>query len=162
MQKLARIEAGTEKSMMVPGSGCNPAITECTTLRGASAYADSRRGTMRAMACENNVAFKPLASGSTSRLPICAVTAAQRGDYNICCCRGGRKKRQDHVASPPTGLVLPVSSSVHSQMDFCVAVSYRGLGNPHDSLLIIPSEKWPKRTESDCLDAALVSLIMSD
>lgn len=38
---------------------CNPAIPQSTTLHGASARADCRAVTMRAMACESNVALNP-------------------------------------------------------------------------------------------------------
>lgn len=122
---------GMIETMMAPGySSCNPAITECTTLHGASAWADGRRVTMRAMACESSVALNP---GQRFNIPT--------ADMCLHCNTAGittsvvvkkKKKAWPHCFSFAS---LILSVSLHSAaalegfhelqilMYFCVAVS---------------------------------------
>lgn len=100
------------ETMMAPGySSCNPAITECTTLRRASACADSRRVTMRAMACESSVALNPWPAVQHSSHRYVPLLLYSR-DYNICCCQ--KKKGR-------TTLLFPCQSHSFCQPTLCAA-----------------------------------------
>lgn len=76
-------------------SSCNLVITECAVLHAASAWADYRTVTIRAMACESDVALNPwLAVWTANCRYVPSLLACW--DCDICCCQ----KRQDHITFP--------------------------------------------------------------
>ena len=161
---------GPIEIMMAPGySSCNPVITECTTLHRASACTDSRRVTMRAMACESSVALKPWPAVQHPNHRYVPSLLYSR-DYNICCCQKKGK----------TTSLFPCRSHSFCQAALCdssgglpwadvfllspVLVRYI---KPHCSLLvslIIPPEYWPKRTRSSpfYFNSVPISPVMKD
>ena len=80
--------------MTAPGySSRNPAITEWATLRGASAWADCGRVTMRAMACESTVVLNPWPAVHHPNHRYMPLPSHSR-DYNICCCQKKKKSKK--------------------------------------------------------------------
>lgn len=74
-------------TMMPAGySSCNPAISECATLGGASAWAHCTMVRMRAMPCESSVVLNPAVQHPDHRY---VPTLFYSWDYNIWCCGGG-------------------------------------------------------------------------
>lgn len=121
---------GMIETMMAPGySSCNPAITECMTLQGASAWADCRGVTMRAMACESSVVLNPWPAVHHPDHRYVPSLLYSR-DYNICCCQKKGKAASlfpchSHSLCQPalcnTSGGLP--ELLQSLMYFCAAMS---------------------------------------
>lgn len=91
-------------TMMPPGySSCNPAISECATLRGASAWAHCTMVRMRAMPCESSVVLNPVVQHPDHRY---VPTLFYSQDYNIWCLGGG-------------GLLFPHQPQSFRQLSLC-------------------------------------------